>query len=135
MPNFAKEMKACLARFEGHDYEPDGPPVFVWHVHHDTFTEPLTKPIAERVKSIVESKPSYEIETRLRWLAPVIGPLPSELDKAWVELVKAWAEMDKALAEWDKAWTECQAELEALHAQEHPGCPWNGKTLFPDDAD
>jgi len=144
-PDFAKEKKACLARFEGHDYEPDGPQVFVWHVHHDTLMEPLTEPIAERVKFILETKPSCEIETRLRWLAPVIGPLPgkwaeaqvawakalAEVDKAAAELDKALIELDKARAEWHKARAECHAELEALHAQEHPGCPWDGTSLFP----
>jgi len=45
MPSYSDLRAKCLARFEGHDYDPDGPLVFAWHVHHDKWIEPLTEPI------------------------------------------------------------------------------------------
>lgn len=75
---------------------------------------------------------------RLRWLTPVVGRLPAAFDKARAEYDKARAAFDKAWAEYNKAWAECdkaeakaQPSLERLHAKEHKGCPWDGRTLFP----
>ena len=50
-------------------------------------------------------------------------------DKARAAYDKAWAAYDKALAAYDEAWA--LPALEALHAVEHPGCPWDGTTIFP----
>jgi hypothetical protein len=62
----------------------------------------------------------------------------AEYDKAGAEYDKAWAECYKAWAEYDKAWTECDKaiknhldEINKLHAEECPDCPWNGETIFP----
>ena len=80
-------------------------------------------------------------------------------NKAGEAYNKAWKARDKTLEAYRKAWEACDKarkayyrageargkameacdktlemykdEFEALHAQEHPGCPWNGKTLFP----
>jgi len=66
-------------------------------------------------------------------------------DKAWVTRDKTRASCDKAGAAYyeasmarDKAGAVLnetldahQSEIEALHAQECPDCPWNGKTIFP----
>ena len=35
----------------------------------------------------------------------------------------------------DKAWDDYIAKLEDLHKKEHPDCPWNGKTIFPEEED
>jgi hypothetical protein len=116
-----------------------------WHLHHDQLIE-WTDDIDERWNYVVDNKPTDELETRLRWMRPVVGPLPAELGKASVELGKARAEWDKicaerdkacvelgkARAEWDKACVECWPAIEALHTAECPGCPWDGKTLFPE---
>jgi tetratricopeptide (TPR) repeat protein len=80
-------------------------------------------------------------------------------DKAWAAYHKAWAAYDKARAAYDKAWAACDKAgtacdkagaaydkalaacdkagaayapaIEALHAQECPNCPWDGRTIFP----
>ena len=50
MPNDYSDLKAkVLARFAGHDYVPDGPVVFAWHIHHDVLAEPLCEPVSRRV--------------------------------------------------------------------------------------
>ena len=59
---------------------------------------------------------------------------------------KACAAWNKAYADWRKADAECRpAEaawvnvladhapaIEAIHAQECPDCPWDGRTIFPE---
>ena len=123
-----------------------------WHVHHEILCEPLTEPIENRISYIKANKPAHEIETRLRLMQPVRGPLPAELDKVSAEWDKArakWdkasAELDKASAEWGKArakwvktgaeWGKASAaalpELERLHAEQCPDCLWDGQTIFP----
>jgi hypothetical protein len=124
-----------------------------WHVHHERLAEFLTEPIANRIRYIKSAKPKGEVATRLKWMTPVLDP-PAPLMKAWVAYAKAqaaynkaWATYDKArvvydktqavydkadaaynkaLAAYNKAWV-----LKRLHAAEHPGCPWDGKTIFP----
>jgi hypothetical protein len=71
----------------------------------------------------------------------------AEWDKAYAEWAKAGAELDKTGAEWDKAgaeWDKAGAEWDkaikhpsvlALHAKECPNCPWDGKTIFPKEAE
>ena len=128
--------------------------MFYWHIHHEILLE-ASDSIQERIDYVQANKLAHEIETRLRWMTPVAGDLPQALRKAVVEYAKAWAEYDKGLAEYDKAgvkylkylkaraeylktrakydkaWAEYRPKVEALHAIEHPGCPWNGETLFP----
>lgn len=55
----------------------------------------------------------------------------SACDKAWDECSMALTECSMALTEYDKALAEALPEMEALHAIECPGCPWDGRTLFP----
>ena len=55
-------------------------------------------------------------------------------DEAWPASDEAWGFYDEAWKVWvkaEKAFVEA-VDLEALHKVEHPGCPWNGKTLFPE---
>jgi hypothetical protein len=108
------------------------------HVHHDRPIEYVWD-VDERWNYIVETKPEEEIDTRLTRFAPVRGKVPDRLVRAWAEFDRERAEYDRAsaecnraLAEYDRAYTECLPELEALHAAECPGCPWDGKTLFPE---
>ena len=44
---------------------------------------------------------------------------------------QALATYIKADAAYVKALTTYAAQLEELHREEHPRCPWNGKTIFP----
>ena len=47
---------------------------------------------------------------------------------------KAWDAWDKARDAWDKAWDAWNKanhqELEKLHSELCPDCPWDGKTIF-----
>ena len=77
---------------------------FWWHVHHEKLVEHLTEPVRARINYIKENKPEKEIETRLKLLKPVLGKIPND-EKGW----------------------------EKLHKQECKDCPWNGKTIFPNE--
>jgi len=111
-----------------------------WHIHHTQLLELSTEPLKKRAKYILEEKPEDERKLRLQLMRPVLHPekFPKQLIKASAELGKAYAELDKARAEWDKAraeWEKASAEwnkeIEALHREECPNCPWDGGTIFP----
>ena len=109
------------------------PPSFCWHVHHRTLAEGCWD-YEERERYIRENKPETEIEIRLRWLTPVKGELPAKLREAWEAWMAYWLARGDCRHAWEnyeRALKDCKPELEALHKQEHPDCPWNGKTLFP----
>jgi len=74
-----------------------------WHIHHHRLLEFLTEPIEDRIAYIKAEKPMYEVETRLRWMTPVQGGLPTGLVKAGAAYVKAWAAYDEAQAAYDEA--------------------------------
>lgn len=152
-------------------------PMLYWHVHHDLLAEACYD-LEGRIDSIRTGKPADEIETRLRLLRPVRGPLPEALARvavAWGPARDAYkqtrAAFDEAQAAYsqawyDRAWDVCdrarvmcgqaqaacdqardlciqtgdactealetsRTEMEALHREECPGCPWNGETIFP----
>jgi len=136
---------------------------FYWHVHHESLIEPLTEPIENRIAYIKARKPKREVATRLRWMTPLQGKLPVALVKPWAAYGKALAAYDNVRAAYDnaaraaydnvraaydnvraahdkawaayyKAWAAAMPALEALHAKEHPGCPWDGRTIFPNKA-
>ena len=48
-------------------------------------------------------------------------------DKAWAAYVKARAAYDKAGAAYEKAYSQ---ELEVLHKELCPDCPFDGRTIF-----
>lgn len=45
---------------------------------------------------------------------------------------KTNAARKRARDDYAKAWDVAQAEIEKLHAQECPNCPWDGDTIFPE---
>lgn len=60
-------------------------------------------------------------------------------DEAQEARARAWEACAKARGAYVKAWAACEkamekyrVEIEALHAQECPDCPWDGKTIFPE---
>ena len=109
-------LDPCLLR----DY-PLG--TWFWAIHHQIIAEPLTEPLADRIKYILTQKDQSERAVRLKALRPVMNPdglqagcakaraayakAQAECDKAWAEYDKAGAEYDKAWAGYDKAWAEC----------------------------
>ena len=90
-------LDPCLLR----EY-PIGTPF--WCVHHSEICEPLTEPLANRIRYILTQKPEAERRVRLKALRPVMNR--AEYKKALAEYKKAraeaWAEYDKALIpQWD----------------------------------
>ena len=57
-----------------------------------------------------------------------LGKAEEAYDKAWKARDKEWKACEKALKARDKALKAPQ--IEKLHREEHPDCPWNGKTIF-----
>ena len=123
-------------------HPPVGSPM--WHLHHEGLLEWLTEPLINRVAYVRAAKSADEIETRLRWMTPVLGTLPSTVvraraaydearaasDEAWAAYIKARAAYVKARAASVKALAAALPAIEALHAIEHPGCPWDGRSIF-----
>ena len=85
------------------------PREYYFHIHHEKLVELAEEPIQNRVAYIKSDKPKSEVATRLKWLTKV----------------KDQEAVRKALS-----WSDLKA-LDSLHVKEHPGCPWNGKTIFP----
>ena len=115
--------------------------IYYWHIHHEVIAEP-TDNIEERKEYVKNWKPANQVKTRLRLMIPVkdqdsVGKALEEYeaiaDKAREEYEAIW---DKALKEYnatrDKAQKEYNVKLEEQHKKEHPDCPWNGKTIFPE---
>jgi len=130
---------------------------FAFHVHHDVLMEYCTD-YEERVNYIKEHKPRGEQEIRLR-LFQLISParLPRPLVKAGEAYAKTREAYHKALEAhhkacearayakageaYDKAWEACAKAWEAykpqineLHKELCPDCPWDGKTIFAQSA-
>ena len=95
-----------------------------FHCHHDILVE-YVYDYDERVRYIKENKPEDEQELRLRLFQMI--PEDRVSQKAWEACYKAWEVYDKAWEVYDKA---NRLELEALHAELCPNCPWNGETIF-----
>ena len=97
-----------------------------WCIHHAVRMEPLSEPIENRVRYIREAKEGHEVETRLRAMRPVVGPLPAAV-------ARAYADWQKACADWQKADAGHAAEIDALFAAECADVPWGPDGLvFPE---
>ncbi|MBU2177440.1 MAG: hypothetical protein KJ556_20300 [Gammaproteobacteria bacterium] len=122
------------------------------HVHHGILLEPLTEPIESRVEYIKQNKTAEEIELRLRLLRELteeeVNQLPKEFISAWQKYNQALEKYNQAGQKYDQAWKKYgqawkkydlarekyKPELEAWHKKVCvPDCPWNGKTIFPDE--
>src|SRR3990167_1611840 len=128
-----------------------------WHVHHNILCEPLTESMQMRRAYIRARKPANEIETRLRLLKGVRGAIPVMLidaydawlaarSAAWsaasaavAAAESAWAAAwsaavataESAWSAYQKAYEDAMPEINRLHLEECPDCPWDGKTIFP----
>ena len=104
------------------------------HCHHDVLWE-FCYSYDERVKCIKETKPKEEHPLRLKLLKIVPNNrLPgrnSPAGKAYDEARKAYDEARKAYDSAGKAYlAKYKVELDALHKEMCPDCPWDGKTIF-----
>lgn len=126
-----------------------------WHIHHSCYLfEFLTEPLSVRRDYIRMCKPPPEVETRLRLLKLVKGPLPPAVLAAQqvcvvartvylnmrrstaVSEMEQWGVVggeDLALVEYLDALGRHNDQLHALHELECPDCPWDDeqKTIFP----
>ena len=132
-----------------------------FHCHHDTLAEYVSD-FDERIDDIVQNKPVNEQALRL-WLFKLVpmDRLPPELakatevcDKAREAYIKAREvyikarevyykareayykvreAYIKAIGAHSKAMERFAPELEKLHAELCPDCPWNGKTIFANE--
>ena len=116
-----------------------------FHCHHDKLCE-YVYDYDKRVEAIKRTKPVEEQELRLRLFKMIPDDrLPwrdspeylacdkagAAYDKAGAAYDKAVAAYDKAVAAYDKAWAAYnKEELERLHIELCPNCPWDGHTIF-----
>ncbi len=112
----------------------------------------LFKAFAERALRFrlfqpVKSKlPQDLVRARLAWAKA--KEAAHKADQAYAEARRAHGIGDEARRAWDKAWragseaveahhdyndalAKNMPTIEALHKQECPDCPWDGKTIFP----
>lgn len=111
-----------------------------WHIHHGELIED-TDNIQERIEYVRNFKPSKEIPTRLELMTPVKNQkLATKLLEEYIAIEdKAWNEYeaikDKAYEEYEVIEAKARQPLVELHKKEHPDCPWNGKTIFPEESE
>jgi hypothetical protein len=123
---------------------------YYWHMYHDQLVTPVMGPIKDRRKYIRTEKAKYEppwkIKLRLRLLKRVRGTVL--LDRAAkaaydaridLDTIKTGKKLQAMLHVLAAAWASHETELrnfkaniEALHAEECPDCPWDGETIFPE---
>lgn len=123
---------------------------YAWHIHHKILFERITGELGgedcsgdldERREYIKTHKPPCEIERRLRLLKPIAGSLPVGIIRAEEEFDLAWdayvansranpTGINIAQRKLELAIYAARHEMDALHVQECPDCPWNGQTLF-----
>ena len=56
--------------------------------------------------------------------------LPPAATQAWAAYVQAWAACEQAWAACEQTLSDHAGEIEVLHRQECPDCPWDGHTIF-----
>ena len=111
-----------------------------WHVHHDTLVEQSSN-IGDRKEYIRGNKPDNEIPIRLKLLTEVRDQhTVDEANKEFM-IVERAAWNDYGLSKIDdkeyenifvSARRERDMKIEELHKIEHPDCPWDGITIFPE---
>ena len=133
---------------------------YYWHMHHRILIG-ATVNIGEREAYIMAYKPREEIPLRFKLMTKMEHPrkLPKEWKDAYKELYKLNKEWDKLDDNFNRYLSNevskkmnmvekklnknykkiialnkrYKSQLEALHKEEHPDCPWNGKTIFIGD--
>ncbi len=111
-----------------------------FHCHHGELVEPVYD-YQKRVDYIKQYKPKDEQELRLKLFRLIPEDrIPGQDSVEWEASNKAWEASNKAREASNygklfiKAWgvyiLKYQAQLEALHKELCPDCPWDGKTIF-----
>jgi hypothetical protein len=109
------------------------------HLHHEVACEPLSEPIENRIAYILREKPEAERALRLRLMRPVTATASAEYERvrapalAEYERVRAtaWAEYERVKA---TAWAEYERVMATAHLLicSVYGCPFDGRTIFPE---
>ncbi|HDY67356.1 MAG TPA: hypothetical protein ENH85_06180 [Candidatus Scalindua sp.] len=119
----------------------------VWHAYHAGSLCQLVN-LGDRKAEIERIKPQHELPIRRRLIKPVVGQLPIifvkacqaawEVREATQEAGEAWEAQEAAreatqevIQERKAVYRKYKVEIEQLHAQECPDCPWDGETIFP----
>jgi hypothetical protein len=100
----------------------------------------LLKPVkGELPQAFVEARRAYDEASRAyeeAWLA--YDEASRAYEEAWLAYEEAWLACEEARRAYHEVWLAYddargahKTEIEALHAQECPDCPWDGKTIFP----
>ena len=125
---------------------------FYWHFDNDTLMTPVTKDSKEQIAYIRKCQPAQRAEVWLPLLRLVKGALPQPVMVALDTYIKAnntytrtripdartqvgptdaYVALKNAGIAFKETVAAHRTEIEALHAQECPNCPWNGQTIFP----
>ena len=109
---------------------------FAFHCHHDKLYEYVFDfDFDERVESIKKYKPLKEQPLRLRLFQLIPDDkIPAKDSVEWTTYIKAREACSKEWEAHNKAreayLLKYSQELEELHTELCPNCPWNGKTIF-----
>ena len=106
--------------------------------------------VRERLRLMTPVQHPDKLPLRFRRAASASTKARDDYNKAFDAFEKTFADHVKALTTYEKArnvYTKACAvfpkayntyvkalhmpQLEELHKEEHPNCPWNGKTIFP----
>jgi len=79
-------------------------------------------------------------EARTKWMKA--NTKQREADAQWKEVCAKWekvyvnweeahAKWRENHAKWEETYAKYLPQIEALHKEECPDCPWNGATIFP----
>ena len=99
--------------------------MYAWHVHHTVLYETLTTGgLSERQWFISTHKPIRERARRLRLLRLVKN---QELLRLLNDATVAGVSKPPSVT----LRRRIRTAIEALHREECPRCPWNGRTIFP----
>ena len=128
----AEEAAACRAAFAARPRAR-----YAAHVHHEAAVEALTESVEERIAYILARKPADEQALRLHCLRPITvrqwrayRAAERPAWEAYTAAVAAWETYEAAMA----AWEIDEAVERAAHDAICPvaECPWDGRTIFPE---
>lgn len=101
-----------------------------WHYWHRTLLAIGRSPITYRREEIRESKPQHERKTRLRLLKYVRGRLPKDVLQVLQAQAGFGVNTDRGISRLP---TASRKAIIRLHKKECPDCPWDGRTIFPEE--
>ena len=111
----------------------------IMHGHHADNLFSFLPSLEDRIEAIRTSKPKHEQALRLYLIQDVTDLLPR--NKAWATYLKTLEAYNKACGAYNKAreaYTKAREvylasfDEKAFHIEHcKPDCPWDGKTIFP----